>query len=100
METTKLYSEIEKIIDSKHTFSPHDTDRNCERAKLNTEIAQSIEQLFIDKMEGLADYISKEYCTCDFLQFGFEPLPDGILMSYQDKNKYTIKDVVKKYLNK
>lgn len=97
METTKLYSEILNLVEE----AEYEEIPNSAIYKMDFEkAALSIEQLIIDKMEGLAGFISREYSTCDFLQFGFEPLPEGILMNWEDQNKYMIKDVVKEYLNK
>lgn len=89
---TKLYSEIQSIIDNKHTFSPHDTNRNCQRAKLNTEIAQSIEHLVYDKLEGFGKWILIE---------GFEPRSDnGVKWFGKGETEYCLNELIQLYLNK
>ena len=91
-QTTKLYSEIQSIIDNKHTFSPHDINRNCQRAKLNTEIAQSIEHLVYDKLEGFGKWILIE---------GFEPRSDnGVKWFGKGETEYYLNELIQLYLNK
>lgn len=94
LKTTKLYSEIlEKVNSFGDVICKDENGKDCEAIDdfKYSELAQSIEQLFIDKMEGAVDFIHKNYELSG---------DSGYWITKDCIHKHSTKQLIELYLNK
>lgn len=93
METSKLYSEIENTLNSELSADTENVGDYVDvpYVKYIPEAAKSIEQLVIDKMEVLADFIHKNYELSS---------DSGYWITKNCTHKHPTKELIQLYLNK
>lgn len=85
----KLKTKIEKVVDGVYSFSPYDTNRECQIAKNNSKIVDDIHTMFVSTITEFFNYTEE----CGYLR-----VKDGWVFNIED-DTISDEEIVQRFIN-